>query len=1006
MMKCNRSRIFPEFLVWCSAALLCSSFAVSGAADGAKGDDVRFFEGKIQPLLEARCFKCHSHQGGKMKGGLTLDSRNGWATGGGRGPAVVPCKPDESLLLRALSHADPDLQMPPKAKLPKEEIALLEEWIRRGAPDPRKAKTGPADAMDWWSLRPLRRPEIPAEVDRAGGKLHPIDAFVRARLKAEGVKPAPRADRRTLIRRLYFNLHGLPPTPEQVAAFVSHKEPLAYERLIESLLTSPRYGERWSRRWLDTIHFADSHGCEHDVLRPNAWRFRDYVIESFNRDTPWARFIREQLAADVFFAEDPKLTVALGFIAAGPFEYSRFQTAPITFAYLDRDDMVTQTMSSFASVTANCARCHDHKFDPISQEDYYGLQAVFAGVGKGDVEYDEDLGMHRSRKRWKALAKAADQNVRAVLLAAENEEIVKEWESARAAEPVVWKPLKPEVFLSTEGIVSLTRLPDNSILSGDVVPPTTTYTVIAPTTATNITAIRLDVLTDDGLPMKGPGRQDNGNFHLSEFQIRLFKEGEPKSSRLSMSRATSDFDQQGWTIAHAIDNKTNTAWGIHPRVGEAHYAVFELSTPIKLTAPAKLSFTLKQLHGRKHLIGRFRLSMTDAVVWRARALPRVAEDGLKVPLDKRTPDQRAAIAKRAIWIRSHKELEAFPPAVRVYAAAPNFIVQNKEHEMSAPKVVHVLKRGDIEKPGKVAELGAIAVIKALPGRFKLDAAKGESARRAALADWLASPENPLTWRSVVNRVWQDHFGRGLCDTPNDFGRMGGKPSHPELLDWLAVWFRDDAKGSLKALHRLILTSETYRQSSVSAGGGKDAGNRLLSRMNRQRLDAESFRDGTLQICGRLDTRMGGPGVQQFTTSKGIQLTPKLHYDAFDWNAQEAARRSIYRVVWRGMADPFMEALDFPDLGLLAPKRSFSVSSLQALTLFNNDFVLHHSERLAERLEREAPTNEARVKLAIQLVYQREPQKDEVSAFVGYAAKHGWPAICRVLLNSNEFLFVD
>jgi hypothetical protein len=334
-----------------------------------------------------------------------------------------------------------------------------------------------------------------------------------------------------------------------------------------------------------------------------------------------------------------------------------------------------------------------------------------------------------------------------------------------------------------------------------------------------------------------------------------------------------------------------------------------------------------------------------------------------------------------------------------------------------PKVVHVLRRGDIHKPGEVAAPGALSAIVTLQGRFELDDPNDEASRRAALADWLAAPENPLTWRSVVNRVWSHHFGRGLCDTPDDFGRMGGTPSHPELLDWLAVWFRDDAKGSLKQLHRLILLSATYqRQSFTSAATALDpqlrnprsvdAENRFLWRMNRRRLDAESYRDAVLQISGRIDLAMGGPGIQQFTQSKGAQTTPKLDYDAFDWNDPTAARRSIYRVVWRGIADPFMESLDFPDLGLLAPKRNFSVSALQALTIFNNDFVLHHSQVLAETLRANHETVDDQISHACRLIFLREPGTKEHAILVAYAKQHGLAATCRVLLNSNEFLFVD
>jgi hypothetical protein len=320
----------------------------------------------------------------------------------------------------------------------------------------------------------------------------------------------------------------------------------------------------------------------------------------------------------------------------------------------------------------------------------------------------------------------------------------------------------------------------------------------------------------------------------------------------------------------------------------------------------------------------------------------------------------------------------------------------------------VLKRGDFDKPGPVAQPGALSALTHLPARFALKDPKAEGARRAALADWLAHPENILTWRSIVNRVWHYHFGRGLCDTPSDFGRMGGTPSHPELLDWLAVWFRDDAAGSLKRLHRLILTSQTYRQSSAHRENAavSDGDNRLLWRQNRMRLDADAFRDFVLAASGALNLQLGGPAVQHFKQSKGPQVTPALDYQSYDWSNPDAGRRSIYRYVWRGIADPFMEALDFPDLGLLSPTRGFSASSLQALTLFNNNFVLHHSEVLARRVAEEAASIESRVERAAALAWQRTLAPDERREFAEFARAHGLPAFCRLLFNSNEFFFVN
>ena len=325
-----------------------------------------------------------------------------------------------------------------------------------------------------------------------------------------------------------------------------------------------------------------------------------------------------------------------------------------------------------------------------------------------------------------------------------------------------------------------------------------------------------------------------------------------------------------------------------------------------------------------------------------------------------------------------------------------------------PKVVHVLERGDFDKPQNVVVPGALSALTHAAARFRIKDSQHEASRRAALADWLVHRENVLTWRSIVNRVWHYHFGRGLCDTPSDFGRMGGVPSHPELLNWLAVWFRDEANGSLKQLHRLIVTSATYRQSSQHLDDGSeiDADNRLLWRQNRHRLDADSYRDFTLAASESLDLTMGGPGVQHFSQSKGPQSTPALDYTAFDWNTPGASRRSIYRCVWRGIADPFMEALDFPDLGLLSPTRSFSASSLQALTLYNNDFVLHSAERMAAKIQRANDTLESQVTRVVRLVWLREPTSDELQAFSKFADTNGLPALCRLLLNSNEFLFVD
>jgi mono/diheme cytochrome c family protein len=973
--------------------IFLSLLVFAGLSDS-RADD--FFTSKIEPLLKQRCYECHSHEK-KMKGGLTLDSKSGWEQGGESGPTLVAAKPEESLLIKMVRWSDEEHQMPPKEKLPPAEIALLEEWVKRGAPDPRVMAMKQPTETDWWSLKPPGMPRMP----EVAGVEHPVDRFIRARLAERKITPSPEADRRTLIRRVMFDLHGLPPTQAEVDTFVKDADPKAYEKVVDRLLESPRYGERWARHWLDTIHFAETHGCSHDLPRDHAWRYRDYVITALNEDKPWPRFIREQLAADVLFPDEPRLIAALGFLGAGVFDHSAYQTAPTNFDYLDRDDLVTQTMGAFASTTANCARCHAHKFDPISQDDYYALQAVFAGLIEGDIPFDEDKMVAQSRKRWQMLLAAAEAMDKAVLLTPENALLVSAWEKTQGA-PVRWSTLNYESFVSAEG--SALKRTGEMLLASGVKPDKDSYIITSSVPLTKITALRLDVLADPSLPMKGPGRQDNGNLTLSELEAQVFESGSAQPLKLKFTRATADFDQQGWTSAMAIDGNPATGWGIHPAIGVSHHAVFELAEAIAVKPGTKLTLTLKQLSGRSHLIGACKLSATDEPAAHAAARPMLAQEALTLPADKRSEPQQLALAAHALHLIANAELSKLPAPAQVYAAAKKADVllavgKGTPTTLAKPKTVQLLKRGEFDKPMKEAVSGALSAIHALPARFEKAHVTDEAARRASLADWLADEKNPLSWRSIANRVWHYHFGRGLCDTPNDFGRMGGTPSHPEFLDWLASELRDHG-GSLKHLHRLIVTSAAYRQSSATREDATklDADNRLLWRMNRLRLDADSYRDFVLATADRLDPALGGPSVRQFVTGAPVQLTPTLNYEAYDWAALPKHRRSIYRFVWRGVPDPFMDALDFPDLGMLAPARGFSASALQSLALYNNHFVLHFSGALGKQI---STADEA-----VRRILLREPTAEEKTTFAAFAQKNGLAALCRVLLNSNEFLFVN
>ncbi len=588
---------------------------------------------------------------------------------------------------------------------------------------------------DWWSLQPLARPAVPAVKDKKWVR-STIDAFILAKLEAKGLQPAAAADRRTLIRRVTYDLHGLPPTPAEVDAFVGDTAADAYEKALDRLLASPRYGERWGRFWLDVVHYGDTHGYDKDKRRDHAWPYRDYVIRAFNDDKPYMRFIKEQLAGDVLYPDDPDGTIATGFIAAGPWDFvGQVELREGTVdkektRLLDRDDMVSNTFSTFTSLTVHCARCHDHKFDPIPQKDYYRLQAVFAGIDRGDRPY---------------------------------------------------------------------------------------------------------------------------------------------------------------------------------------YAKDDLARKL--------------------------------------------------------------------------------PAGQVYAVVP-----------IAPRPIYVLKRGEVEKPGAKVNAGSLSCVTSLDPHFKESDKEGP--RRAALAEWIASPDNPLTWRSIVNRVWQTHFGRGLVDTPNDFGRNGSLPTHAELLDWLAVEFRDNG-GSFKKLHRTILLSATYQQASANnaAHAKIDGDNRYLWRQNRVRLDAESVRDSLLALGGKLDVKMGGPGFELFRFKD--DHSPVYDHTALEKIQDPATyRRTVYRFTVRSVPNPFLDCLDCADPNINTPVRNTTLTALQALALLNDPFLFKQAEYFAERVQKAGDDPAKQIDAAYRLAFGRLPAPTERDALVGYVKKHGLVAACRVLLNANEFVFID
>lgn len=1016
----------------------------------------------IQPIFQRACLRCHGEE--TQKSEYRLDVREIALTKGeSYAPNIVSGQSAESPLIRFVAGLG-DLVMPPEGdRLTPAEIGLLRAWIDQGASWPDAVAGSVRDKRDLWSLKPLVRPPVPSgrfALENAS----PIDAFIRAKLAEHDFSSSPAADRRTLIRRVYFDLIGLPPSPEEVSAFVADPDGSAYEKLVNRLLNSPHYGERWARHWIDAAHFAETHGNDQDRIRENAWPYRDYLITALNSDTAYGRFIQEQIAGDVIEPGNPSLTPALGFLAAGPWDESslrdiREDSIDRQIArYLDRDDMLATVINNISSLTIQCARCHDHKFDPISQRDYYALQAVFSGVERANRRYDVDSQIHQRRldlMRQKSELEQRLPSAMASLSATETRQRVVDWEHQHQQRTVPWKAIVAESFVSTEG-ATLSKMEDGSILSGGSRPDKDIVTIVsapvhllpneAKQSLARVTAIRLDVLTDESLPQRGPGRQDNGNFHLTEFEI--YADGREKPE--SLINVTADFNQSGWEIAKAVDQNDATAWGIDPKESQPHHAFFELKEALVVSAePAdrdldasgsstnhsvsRLRIVLKQQHGRSHLIGRMKISVTDAIPpIRVSELPDLINGIVTTPAEQRSDEQRMELARYVELQQIDRSLGELPKPSLVYAAASDFEPDGSMKPPPGPRPIHILHRGDIRNPREETSPGALTCVSALSSEFHVPANAPEAERRKALAKWLTDSRNPLTWRSIVNRVWHHHFGRGLVGTLNDFGHMGEKPSHPELLDWLAVEFRDNGQ-SLKTLHRMIVNSQTYcqcvdrpiRQSENSVandGSGDrrkaiDADNRLLWRMNRTRLDAESVRDAVLAFSGRLDLRMGGPSDRQFDLKPGIHVTPKVDYTKFDPNSDLGRRRSIYRFLFRTLPDPFMDSLDCPSGDQITPVRGNSVTVQQALALWNDAFISSQCEQIAQRINNDlksasqptvanATSSRDQVEMAIRLILGRESAQEETQDLVDYTNKHGLENLCRLLLNSNEFLFVN
>jgi hypothetical protein len=900
-MKLGFSRFAAGMLFFSSAgSALCAPVL---AADG-----LEFFEKQVRPILVERCYECHS-TASKTKGGLALDSREATLKGGDSGAALQAGDPERSRLLEAVRYGNRDFQMPPKKRLSDPEIKALETWIRMGAPDPRTetaaSKAGRIidvkEGRKFWSFSPLAHVQPP----KGSGTESPIDAFVQAKLQEHHLPSSPPADKRTLLRRAAYDLTGLPPTPQEMEVFLADSSPEAFERVIESLLASPHYGERWGRHWLDVVRYADSNGMDENVAFGHAWRYRDYVVRAFNQDKPFDSFLIEQIAGDLLPRSEESL-VATGFLALGARVLAEPDVQKLEMDIID--EQIDTIGKTFLGMTLGCVRCHDHKFDPISQEDYYGLAAIFRSTRS--LSYEKTGAI----KYWyeHSLASAA--------------------ETARKKE------------------------------------------------------------TDDLLKQK----QSQLNAFLSKARSEVKRQTESRAA-----------DYLAAAVLLAPDAQLKDAQvaakpsGLRPEILLACRKQIEQHRDLPLLAEWWTLFPTRDPEGvRAH----YAAVVTEAL--KAKAGPAYAalvdpKGFLSLPAKETEVLDAAALAFLATLRKEVAQIEATRPELPAAMG------------VGESKILHTIPihiRGNHLTLGNPVERGFPEVMQPGPGRPILS---HKQSGRLELARWLASSENPLTARVLVNRVWRWHFGRGIVSSTDNFGTTGGKPSHPELLDWLARRLIEGG-WSIKDLHRQIMLSAVYQQSSdlppLSADGQDprlvDPENKLLWRANIQRLEAEQLRDALLATCGWLSAEMGGKTVPLRNREFVFNHTSK------DATTYESARRTLYVPIIRNHLYDMLEQFDYPDPTMPTGSRDSTVIAPQALLMMNAPIVQEASKRLTVRLAKLASAEE-RIEEAYALLYSRPPLPEEMREalrVVGEFAKtetpeRVWALFCHALYASNEFAYL-
>ncbi len=1019
--------IIPVFLTTVTASALAQAPTEEG---------LKFFEMKIRPVLVQHCYSCHSvsaRDAKKLQGGLFLDSAAGTLAGGENGPALVKGKSAESRMIKALKFDG--IEMPPSGKLSDEIVADFVKWIDMGAPDPRegaapvkpKREINLDEGRKWWSFLPLQS-VTPPPVPEGSRVQTPIDNFVVAAQVQQKLKPNGPASKEKLVRRAYFDLIGLPPTPEQIEAFVNDSSPQAFEKVLDGLLESPHYGEKWARHWLDAARFAESGGYEFDGFRPGAYHYRDWVIRALNSDLPYDQFVRLQLAGDKLQPDDFHAASASGFLVAGPYPGQITAKTVEGIRYDQLDDMLMTVGGSMLGLTLGCVRCHDHKYDPLPQADYYALASSLARTVHGPRTLDPDptatqqaIERHRLAQEplVAALKKFAAEQLPPRFETWRTTELARQPDAPRwqIMEPVAVDAERSYLKWLSGGIVAHDGLLNPGIKlprrgQRRVTRNEEQYTITLNTHQKNITALRLDAFADKSLPQRGPGVSGDGSFQLAELKVTARPlDGNAAEAPVELKlkpvfAAAEDKDQP---LGNAVDGKPNTAWVVRTTAKKDNAAVFELEAPLAgFASGTELTFELKFLDLG---MGRMRFSLStepNPATWAGDFVPQhvgeiraiLAAGGNKLPDAQREAMTRwfspfdAESSKVTQSVRDHILAEPRPPLTEVYTT------------IAGGQDVFLLRRGEVDNKLGKAEPGFLQVLlRGDPPSATQTAATPPAAPtdpRIALADWITNVERgagPLLARVMVNRLWQHHFGEGIVGTPNDFGAQGDRPTHPELLEWLAAQLVGGG-WKLKPLHKQIMLSAAYQQShDVTAENLTiDPANKYLWHYQPRRLDAELIRDSLLAIGGNLDKNMFGPSI--------LDNTP---------------RRSVYLRVKRSELIPLMTMFDAPEPTQSVGERISTTVPTQSLAMMNSPFVRQQAEKLSQRIR---PTQETPLPTSVDLAYRitfarvpSEPERTQMLAFIDSqrTLAGGDPAantdkalteFCQVLLCLNEFVYID